>query len=154
MEPEVLRDIVDEVWEAWVGQRLSTRIEPSELARERPVQVRVAYHGAYRGTLLLDVPASAARELGGGMMHVLENSVTAEELEDVARELASICAGNLLAVLPRGTTASLPWAVRGSTRRQSDGATRLSYRFPGGLRVRLLAEEAARPSPMEREAQA
>ena len=77
----------------------------------------ISYSGSWEGALVLrPAPGPARGTAARAFDHASPDGVTAEELRDTAGELGNILAGNVKALLPKGTLLSLPAVIEGERR--------------------------------------
>jgi chemotaxis protein CheX len=86
----------------------SFRGDDSTAAEAGEIGSHVAIRGAYDGDVFLHFAPELARASAAAMFKLPPDQVTAEDMRDVATELANMIGGNLKSVLPGPSRLSLP----------------------------------------------
>jgi chemotaxis protein CheX len=107
-----LRQIVDEVWAAYLDPDGLHPLLPADPARAKvDVTSAVSISGSWHGHVLVACSDKAARNAAAAFLAMDPAEVTGEDVADVLGELANIVGGNVKSMLPNGCVLSLPHVV-------------------------------------------
>jgi chemotaxis protein CheX len=106
-----LTEITNEIWSSYLDPEQVSPLLPFGADGALEVSATVSVTGGWRGHVVVECSAQAAREVAAALMGIEATEVTGEDLADALGELANVIGGNVKSLLPSPSALSLPHVV-------------------------------------------
>ncbi|MFP3906708.1 MAG: chemotaxis protein CheX [Acidimicrobiales bacterium] len=113
IEPPVIHEIVNEIWEAMLGLDVApaSAVAPSA---GREIYAAVQVTGGWEGAVIIECTEDAAQQFAVAMLGLDGEDPAEGDVHDVMGELANMVGGNLKGAVGREAELSLPTVVVGA----------------------------------------
>jgi chemotaxis protein CheX len=114
VSPEYLQEIAEQIWTSFLDPDGTSPLMPGEPSGPEPVgplAAAITVSGAWRGHVVVECSAAAARNVAAALLGVELTGVTVADVTDALGELANVIGGNVKALLPPVCALSLPYVV-------------------------------------------